>query len=88
MRPRCADEGQSVAGAAASARSVSEGRGGRSFLAREERRHAGGRKFAPHRCGKYAKRSVLLTWARVERGRTGAILQEMASLAQIAVSPQ
>ena len=71
LRPRCADKGQPVAGAAASARSVSEGRCGRAFLFREERRHAGGRKFGKHRCGKPAKRSALLTWARIERGRTG-----------------
>src|SRR3546814_3072855 len=70
VRPRCADKGQPVAGAAASARSVSEGRCGRAFLSREERRNAGGRKFGKQRCGKPAKRSVLLTWARIERGRT------------------
>src|SRR3546814_11482205 len=76
VRPRCADKGQPVAGAAASARSVSEGRCGRAFLSREERRNAGGRKFGKHRRGKPAKRSVLLTWARIERGRTGRFCRE------------
>src|SRR3546814_9276379 len=34
------------------------------------------RKFGKHRCGKPAKRSVLLTWARIERGRTGRFCRE------------
>src|SRR3546814_12967935 len=34
------------------------------------------RKFGKHRCCNPAKRSVLLTWALIERGRTGRFCRE------------